>query len=576
MDSATLNQQLETLIAMTDETMTVEFKSNLKEAKEIGAYISSLANSACLIGHEHAWLVWGVDDANHTIQDTHFDPFKQKVGNQGLIMWLQQKTTPHADFEFHRLERAEGTVILLEIRPPRSAPIAFDGIRYIRIDSHKTRLSEHPDKESRIWKQLGIKNDWTGEIVPDATLEDLDEAALAKARERFSDFLLKNEPDADRQAALKSEIATWDTVTLLNKARITKAGKITRSALLLLGKDESAHFLSPADIKLSWILREADGVTRSSQPFGPPFLLTSDQLFQRIRNLSIDEMPDGTLFPISIQQYDNWVIREALHNCIAHQDYTIGGKINVVEYPDRLVFSNLGQFIPPSIEWMLENQSPPEHYRNQWLIDGMIRLRMIEQVGSGIRRMFMTQRERLLPLPDYTLDSAGTGYPKVEVLISGRVLDENYTKLLMRREDLSLRDVLSLDKVQKGAPLPKEEATRLKKLGLVEGRYPRIFVSGKIAATTGGQAAHILKKGFDNDYYRDLLLKLIREHGPVEPAVINELILDKLPDSMTPEQKLKKIRNLTTDLSSRKQLIENVGAQRGPGALWKIRETPKT
>lgn len=50
---------------------------------------------------------------------------------------------------------------------------------------------------------------------------------------------------------------------------------------------------------------------------------------------------------------------------------------------------------------MLESQSPPEHYRNQWLIDGMIRLRMIEQVGSGIRRMFMTQRERLLPLPDY-------------------------------------------------------------------------------------------------------------------------------------------------------------------------------
>lgn len=576
MDSATLNQQLETLIAMTDETMTVEFKSNLKEAKEIGAYISCLANSTCLVGHEHAWLVWGVDDTSHTIQGTHFDPFKQKVGNQGLIMWLQQKTTPRADFEFHRLERAEGTVILLEIRPPRSAPIAFDGIRYIRIDSHKTRLSEHPDKESRIWEQLGIKNDWTGEIVPDATLEDLDEAALAKARERFSDFLLKNKPDADRQAALKSEIATWDTVTLLNKARITKAGKITRSALLLLGKDESAHFLSPADIKLSWILREADGVTRSSQPFGPPFLLTSDQLFQRIRNLSIDEMPDGTLFPISIQQYDNWVIREALHNCIAHQDYTIGGKINVVEYPDRLVFSNLGQFIPPSIEWMLENQSPPEHYRNQWLIEGMIRLRMIDQVGSGIHRMFMTQRKRLLPLPDYTLDSAGTSYPKVEVLISGRVLDENYTKLLMRRDDLSLRDVLSLDKVQKGAPLPKEEATRLKKLGLVEGRYPRIFVSGKIAATTGGQAAHILKKGFDNDYYRDLLLKLIREHGPVEPAVINELILDKLPDSMTHEQKLKKIRNLTTDLSSRKQLIENVGAQRGPGALWKIRETPKT
>ncbi len=69
-------------------------------------------------------------------------------------------------------------------------------------------------------------------------------------------------------------------------------------------------------------------------------------------------------------------MREALHNALAHQDYLLGGKINLVEHPDRLVLTNLGQFIPPSVEWMLEHQSPPEHYRNQWLIEGMIRLRM--------------------------------------------------------------------------------------------------------------------------------------------------------------------------------------------------------
>lgn len=57
-------------------------------------------------------------------------------------------------------------------------------------------------------------------------------------------------------------------------------------------------------------------------------------------------------------RYDTWVVREALHNCIAHQNYQLGGKINVVEHPDKLVFTNLGQFIPPSVEWMLEHQSP--------------------------------------------------------------------------------------------------------------------------------------------------------------------------------------------------------------------------
>mgnify|MGYP005855218929 CR=1 FL=1 len=575
MDSPQLIQTLERLIQLSDETALVEFKSNWKKESDIGEYISAMANVALLAQQEQAWVIWGVDDQTHEIKGTRFDPFKQKVGNQGLIMWLQQKTNPKADFEFHKIKYQQAELVLLEVRQPRSAPVAFENERYIRIDSHKTRLSQHPDKESRIWGALGMKKDWSGDIVPEATLDDLDPQALESARKRFVEFLLMNEKDVERQATIQREAAQWNDITLLNKARITKAGKITRSALLLLGKDESSHFLGPVDAKISWILRESNGKTRSSQPFSPPWLLNSDQLFARIRNLTIEEMPDGTLFPVAIQQYDNWVIREALHNCIAHQDYSMGGKINVVEYPGCLIFTNLGQFIPQSVEWMLENQSPPEHYRNQWLIDGMIRLRMIEQVGSGIRRMFETQKERLLPLPDYALNEGDLTHPRVQVTIQGRILNERYTKLLMKHADLSLKDVVSLDKVQKQVTLPKEEAQRLRKLGLIEGRYPRIFVSGQIAASTGGQATHIRQKGFDNEYYRDLLEKLIREHGPVSPKVINELIFDKLPDSMTEAQKRKKIRNLTTDLSQRRKSIENIGDPRGPGALWTLRK-PQT
>ena len=99
--------------------------------------------------------------------------------------------------------------------------------------------------------------------------------------------------------------------------------------------------------------------------------------------------------------------------CIRDRDYTLGGKVNVVEFPDRLVFTNLGSFLPPSVEWMLEHQSPPEHYRNQWLIDAMVRLRMIDQIGSGIRRMYETQRDRFFPLPDFGIDVDSTSKPRV-------------------------------------------------------------------------------------------------------------------------------------------------------------------
>ena len=560
MDPAALLEILTRLRSLPREGGTVEFKSNLEEPKEIGQYISALANSAALDGHDRAWGIWGIHNDTHEITGTTFDPFTKKAeGNQPLIMWLQQRTNPRADFTFHDPVHPNGKVVMLEIQPARTAPVAFENIRYIRIDSHKTKLSEHPDKESRLWQKLGPVDDWSGGVVADATLGDLDPEAVTSARQRFIDYLIKGEKDSTRHEFVRRDAQSWDVPTLLNKAKLTKAGKVTRSALLLLGKDESAHHLSPVDAKMSWVLRSAEGVTVSSQHFGPPFLLSTDRIFGQIRNLTIERMPDGTLFPEALQQYDSWVIREALHNAIAHQDYRLGGKINVVETPDRLVLSNLGKFIPPSVEWLLVHQSPPEHYRNQWLIDGMIRLRMIDQVGSGIRRMFDLQRQRHFPLPDYSLAPTDTLRPRVEVTIAGQILDVKYTHALMKRSDLELGQVFLLDKVQKGHPISKEDAATLKQLKLIEGRYPRIFVSGKVAAATGGQAQHILNRGFDNRYYRDLLVELIREHGPIGPAVITELFLEKFPESMTPEQKRAKIRNLTFELAHRRKLIENVG-----------------
>lgn len=346
--------------------------------------------------------------------------------------------------------------------------------------------------------------------------------------------------------------------TLLNKARVTKVGRITRAALLLLGKDESAHFLSPADAKLSWVLRDAQNRTEASQHFGMPLLLSTDRLFGHIRNVTVEHMPDGTLFPTAVQRYDSWVIREALHNCIAHQDYRLGGKVNVVEHPDRLVFSNLGQFIPPSVEWMIEHQSPPEHYRNQWLIDAMIRLRMIDQVGSGIRRMFQTQRDRFFPLPDFVLDATERGYPRVEVTIPGQVLDVKYSQLLMKRADLPLREVLLLDRVQKKKTLQPSEVQELRAMKLIEGRSPNLFVSAKVADWTNQKAAYIRNRGLDDGYYRTLVTDYLAKYGSATRKDLDDLLLSKLPDVLDATQKASKVRNLLQAMR-RGGLIHRVG-----------------
>ena len=86
----------------------------------------------------------------------------------------------------------------------------------------------------------------------------------------------------------------------------------------------------------------------------------------------------------------------------------------------------------------------------------MVNLNMIDTIGSGIRRMFTLQQERCFPLPDYDTHSQ-----RVAVCLFGKILDENYTQLLIEKADLDLMDVIVLDKVQKKRPLTEEEFKRV-------------------------------------------------------------------------------------------------------------------
>lgn len=101
--------------------------------------------------------------------------------------------------------------------------------------------------------------------------------------------------------------------------------------------------------------------------FGPPFLLKSDHVYAKIRNLTYRYLLDNSLFPTEIKQYEPYLIRETLHNCIAHQDYELQGRINVVERPDELLFTNMGSFLPGSVEKVISTDAPPERYRNAFL-----------------------------------------------------------------------------------------------------------------------------------------------------------------------------------------------------------------
>jgi len=498
---------LEQLLRLPGETEWVEFKESNFEPQAIGEYISALSNSACLHQKKKAYLVFGIENETHNIVGTTFKPKKKKVGNEELENWLITQLNPRIDFVIHKFHIDRKPIVLFEIDAARNAPAKFRGEAYIRVGSYKKKLSAHPEKERKLWmSQPGF--DWSAQICEGVTVNHLDQKAILRARQEYK----KKYPH------LAEDVDNWDDTIFLNKVKLAIEGQITRAALILLGKDEAYHLLSPASPQITWILKDEHNNEKDYTHFGLPFILSIEKVFNKIRNLNYRYLPDGTLFPIEIPQYDPWVIREALHNCIAHQDYELKGRINVVEKPDELIFTNLGHFIPGSIESVIEKDAPSEVYRNLFLANAMVHLNMIDTIGSGIKKMFTEQRKRFFPLPTYDLSEEN----RTVVKIYGKILDENYTRLLMNKPDLPLETVLSLDRVQKKIMISESEYQHLEKLKLVDGTYPNIYVvsyNAELYRQNGGTPlkVYISSTGVDLQEYRQAAVEMINRYKVVVP-----------------------------------------------------------
>ncbi|MDP1861394.1 MAG: putative DNA binding domain-containing protein [Gemmatimonadaceae bacterium] len=542
------------LRALPTETEWFEFKHNHCEPQALGEYLSALANAASLAGQARGYLVFGIDDATHAVVGTRVDPYVIKgKGNQDLLPWLGAGLRPNTGIDVHVVSHPDGRVVLFEVGPARDQPVSFYGAEWVRVGSSKTELNKQPEKARALWTR---GTDWSAEICERASPADLDPQAVAKAREQF----------VVKHPSQTSEVAAWDDLTFLNKAKLLKQGAVTNTALLLLGRGESTTLLTPAVAKISWILKDSDNRELDYEHIGPPLLLAGDRLLKRIRNLIVRALPSGTLFPQEFTQYDPWVIREGLHNAIAHQDYRRHGRIVVVEFPDRVLLTNVGDFLPGDVETVIRQDAPQALYRNLFLADAMVELNLIDTQGGGIKRMFETQRRRSFPLPDYDLTNAG----HVAVSITGRIVDERYTRLLMERTDLDLGQVMLLDRVQKAQRIGRDDHRRLKSAGLVEGRYPNLMVAGSIAKATGEAGRHIRERGFDKQYYHDLIRALLSEHGPVGRSEVNDALVSKLPDRLGPEQRLRKVHNLLQELRLSGQIV-NEGTRSRP--RWNLGTT---
>ena len=537
-----LNKILDELL-LNPENECVEFKKaeNNFDIDTLGKYFSALGNEANLKNKQYSWIVFGIDDKTHELTNTNFYSGSNfnKVKKQ-----ISDNTTDNIGFiEIYEFTKDNKRVIMFQVPAASGTPINWKGFPYGRNGESISPLT--PNKIEQI--KATANYDWSRQIIEVATIDNLDKDAIKLAREQFK---VKY-----KGKSISDEIDNLSDIDFLNKVKLTLNNKITMACMLLLGKDDDDYLMNGYTPKMTWKLYDDFNVI-DYEHFGIPFIINVEKLKLKVRNLRYRYMVnDNTLFPNEVDQYDNYILRELINNCIVHQNYKLRGNINVMEYKDKLIITNEGNFIPETIENVLKDGFSSPYYRNQFLANAMVNLNMIDTVGSGIRRVYDIQKKKFFPMPDYDLSEDN----RVKVTLYGKIIDEKYSKILFEKTNLDIDEVMLLDRVQKGYEITKEQSDHLKKDNLIEGRYPNIYISSDIAKITNKEKDYIDKKGLDNAYYKDYILTYIEKFGKATREEINNLIYPKLPTNMSEKNKNNRVRYIISQLKQENK-IENEGS----------------
>jgi ATP-dependent DNA helicase RecG len=168
--------------------------------------------------------------------------------------------------------------------------------------------------------------------------------------------------------------------------------------------------------------------------------------------------------------------------------------------------------------------------------------------------MYNFQKKRYFPMPDYDFADG-----RVKVIITGKIINEDFARILSRNPNMGLEEIIMLDKVQKKKSLTDEEIIQLKKTKFIEGRKPNIYLSKIVIEPTKDpklKADYIKNRGLDDQFLKKYIFDYIKM-GKVSKKDIDKFIWGKLPDVLDDNKKKNKIKNILQELRKEEKILSS-------------------
>lgn len=385
-----LRSLIDTLCKEPMESEWLEFKANNHEPQLIGEYLSALSNSACLQDKRYGYLVYGVEDKTHEIVGTSFEPGKTKgSGNEGLEPWLSMLLSPRVDFRIYEYDYDGKRVVLFRIDATINTPVKFRGKAHIRVGEHKHNLTEHPEKERKIWNKVPRTPFEDGIALPDQTADDV----LYKI-DYPSFFELLDNPLPDNRSGILNKLLEENVIVRNERLfNITNLGGILFAKNLdifpSLKRKAVRVILYSGDNRLNAIKEQ---VANNGYAVG----------FERLIDWICDQLPSNELIEDALRvekkMYPKVAIREFVANAIIHQDFSVAGSGSTVEiFSNRMEISNPGKSLVEPDRFI--DHAPRS--RNEAMASLMRRMNICEERGSGIDRAVDAIERFQLPAPEF-------------------------------------------------------------------------------------------------------------------------------------------------------------------------------
>ena len=387
---AAIAERVRELCRLPAENEWVEFKVNQSEPKRIGQGISALANSAALGGQPAGYLVWGVEDGTHAVVGTRFQPRKDKKGSEPLIPWLLQQLRPSIPFHFHEVEVDHKPVVVLQVSPARTQPVAFGGERFLRIDSQTRRLDRFPEHERALWRVFDA-TPFEARIAA----EGVHDARVAELLDYHAYFERLRQPaPGNRRSAL--EALALDGLVLRGGSG---GWDITNLGAVLLAR-RLADFPELGRKAVRLIRYRGSGRTGDAREweFEDGYARCLDHLNQQLDGQLPSREVIGRVRREIERAFPPVAVRELVANALIHQDLGVRGAGPMVEiFDDRIEITNPGE---PLVETERLVDAPPQS-RNDRLASLMRRFGYSEERGMGIDRVVEEIETHELPPPRF-------------------------------------------------------------------------------------------------------------------------------------------------------------------------------